>query len=433
VYLFVYKSLSPLPIPAFSGQDPKTVRTLGFLLGSVLLASACGGPSQRVAAGAAAPPRDVTVATAALEPLERAVAVTGTLAAEEQVALSFKVTGRVQELNVDLGSPVRRGQVLARLTPTDFELRLQQAEAALQQARARLGLPPGGEERTVNAENTALVRQSRAVRDEARLTRDRIKTFVDRGISSRADLDAAEAQLEVAEGKYQDALEEIRNREAVLAQRQSELAIARQALEDTSLRSPIDGAVRERQVTVGEFRSTGTPVLTIVRTDPLRLRVAVPERAATRLRTGQAVRVRIEGDDATYQGKLVRLGAAIEEDNRTLPVEAAVANPQGALRPGMFASAEIIVDRSDNAVVVPSDAIVTFAGVQKVLLVREGKAVEQRVRTGRRNSDRVEIVEGVKAGDVVIVKPGDVVDGVAVRASNDASANRQPAARVTGR
>ena len=372
--------------------------------------------------------------TASLEPLERSVSVTGTLAAEEQVALSFKVTGRVHELNVDLGSPVRRGQVLARLTPTDFELRLQQSEAALQQARARLGLPPHGNDTTVNPESTALVRQSRAVRDEARLTRDRVKTFVDRGISSRADLDAAEAQLEVAEGKYQDAIEEIRNREAVLAQRQSELSLARQALEDTTLRSPIDGAVRERQVTVGEFRSTGTPVLTIVRTDPLRLRVAVPERAAAALRPGQPVRVRIEGDDATYDGKLVRLGAAIEEDNRTLPVEAAVANPYGALRPGMFASAEIVVDRSDNAVVVPSDAIVTFAGVQKVLLVKDGKAVEQRVRTGRRNADRVEVVEGVKAGDVVIRKPGgDVVDGVPVRATNEGASKNQPAATATGR
>jgi RND family efflux transporter MFP subunit len=378
----------------------------------------CGGASQRVAADAAPAPREVSVVTAALEPLERAVAVTGTLAAEEQVALSFKVTGRVHELNVDLGSRVRRGQVLARLTPTDFELRLQQADAALRQARARLGLPHDGDETTVNPENTALVRQSRALRDEARLTRDRIKTFVERGISSRADLDAAEAQLEVADGKYQDALEEIRNREAVLAQRRSELALASQALEDTSLRSPIDGAVRERQVTVGEFRSTGTPVLTIVRTDPLRLRVAVPERAATALRAGQTVRVHIEGDAATYEGKLVRLGAAIDETNRTLPVEAAVANPNGALRPGMFASAEIIVDRSDRAVVVPADAIVTFAGVQKVLAVKDGRAVEQRVRTGRRNSGRVEILEGVQAGDVVIVKPGDVVDGVAVRAGN---------------
>lgn len=393
---------------------------------SVFLTTGCGGASHPVAArDAAEEPREVVVATAALQPLERAVSVTGTLAAEEQVALAFKVTGRVHELNVDLGSPVRRGQVLARLTPTDFELRLQQADAALQQARARLGLQPHGDETTVDPEHTSLVRQSRAVRDEARLTRDRVKTFVERGISSRADLDAAEASLEVAEGRYQDAIEEIRNREAVLAQRRSELALARQALEDTVLRAPIDGGVRERQVTVGEFRSAGTPVLTIVRTDPLRLRVAVPERAASALRAGQPVRVRVEGDDATYEGKLVRLGAAIEEGNRTLPVEAAVANRAGALRPGMFATAEIVVERQETAIVIPNQAIVTFAGVQKVLLVKDGRAREQRVRTGRREGGRVEIVEGVKAGDVVIVEPGDVVDGLPVRA-NDASRTAGP-------
>jgi RND family efflux transporter MFP subunit len=304
------------------------------------------------------------------------------------------------------------------LTPTDFELRVQQAEAALQQARARLGLPAQGDESTVNPEQTALVRQSRAVRDEALLTRDRMKTFVERGISSRADLDAAEASLEVAEGRYQDAQEEIRNREGVLAQRRSELALARQALEDTVLRAPIDGAVRERQVTQGEFRTAGIPVLTIVRTDPLRLRAAVPERAAASLRAGQPVRVRVEGDPSTHQGKLVRLGAAIDEDNRTLPVEAAVSNGKGALRPGTFASAEIVVERQDQAIVIPDGAVVTFAGVQKVLVVKEGKAREQRVRTGRRNGDRVEIVEGVKAGDVVVVNPGDVVDGTPVRGSS---------------
>jgi RND family efflux transporter MFP subunit len=404
---------------------------------SLVALAGCGGPSQEVVArDATAEPKAVNVATASLETLERAVAVTGTLAAEEQVALAFKVTGRVQELNVDLGSPVRRGQVLARLTPTDFDLRLQQAEAALQQARARLGLSVKGEESTVDPEQTALVRQSRAVRDEARLTRDRMKTFVDRGISSRADLDAAEAALEVADGRYQDAIEEIRNREGVLAQRRSEWALARQALDDTVLRAPIDGAVRERQVTEGEFRSAGTPVLTVVKTDPLRLRVAVPERASVGLRAGQPVRVRVEGDAATYDGKLVRLGAAIEEDNRTLPVEAAVSNRNGALRPGMFATAEIVVERNDKAIVVPRDAIVTFAGVQKVLVVREGKAREQRVRTGRHAGERVEVLEGIKAGDSIILNPGEVVDGAAVRVSGASPAAKsaaRPEARVGGR
>jgi RND family efflux transporter MFP subunit len=348
-------------------------------------------------------------------PVDRLITVTGTLAAEDQVALAFKVTGRVEELNVELGSSVQRGQVLARLLPTDFEYRLHQAEAALQQARVRLGLPATGDEDDVDVESTGLLRQRRAVLLQARLSRDRMKTFFDRGLSSRGDLDAAEAALEVAEGQHQDAIEEIRNRQGILAQRRSELDLAEQQLEDTILRSPIDGAVRERHVTVGEYRTAGTPVVTIVRTDPLRLQLSVPERSATQLRTGQPVRVHVEGDSRTHDGRLARIGAAIDEANRTLPVEAVVTNNSGAIRPGQFATAEIVVSEGEMALLVPDDAVVSFAGVQRVLVVQEGKAREQRIRTGRREGDQIEILEGLRSGDVVIRAPGDLTDGAAVR------------------
>jgi RND family efflux transporter MFP subunit len=331
------------------------------------------------------------------------------------VVLGFKVAGRVEAVRVDLGSAVRRGQVVATLVATDFELRVRQAEAALVQARVRLGLTPSGDDDTVVAENTALVRQRRAVLEEAKLTRDRMRTFVERGLSARAELDSAQAALEVAEGQYQDALEEIRNREGVLAQRQSELDLARQQLLDTELRSPLDGAVRERQVEVGEYRAAGTPVLTVVRTDPLRLQLSVPERDTPDLRPGLPVQVRVEGDDNPHEGRIVRLGAAIEETNRTLPVEAVVPNRGDLLRPGQFATADIIVSEDDPALVVPHDTIVTFAGVQKVLTVRDGRAREQRIRTGRRDGALVEVVEGLQAGDVVIREPGDLVDGAPVQ------------------
>ena len=158
------------------------------------------------------------------------------------------------------------------------------------------------------------MRQRIAVRQEAELNRDRMKTFVERGLSPRATLDSAEAALEVAEGQYQDALEEIRNREGVLAQRRSELEIARQQLQDTVLRSPLDGAVRERQVAVGEYRAPGTPVITVVRTHPLRMKLSVPERETAGLKTGLPVRVSVEGDSTEHEGRLERIGAAIDED-----------------------------------------------------------------------------------------------------------------------
>jgi RND family efflux transporter MFP subunit len=242
-----------------------------------------------------------------------------------------------------------------------------------------------------------------------------MKTFLDRGLTAKATLDSAEASLEVAEGQYQDALEEIRNRQGVLVQRRSELEIARQQLQDTVLRAPLDGAVRERQVSVGEYRALGTPVMTVVRTHPLRLKLAVPERETAALQNGLPVRVSVEGDTRQHEARLERIGAAVDEANRTLPVEAVVPNPRDALRPGQFATAEIIVSQRDSALVIPRDAIVTFAGVQKVLTIKDGRAHELRIRTGRRDGERVEVVDGLSDGEVVIRDPGNLVDGARVQ------------------
>jgi RND family efflux transporter MFP subunit len=388
------------------------VRPLVVLSLALGLASfaACGDTSSaasRAAAPAAAP---VKVVRLQLEPLARSVTVSGTLAAEEQVTLSFKVTGRVENLRVDLGSIVHKGEVIASLTPTDFELRLRQSDAALQQARARLGLDPSGESDAVDADQTSLVRQARAAMNEARRQRERVATFVGRGISAKADLEAADAALEIAEGRHQDALEEVRNRQAVLAQRRSEVAIARQQLDDTTLRAPIEGVVRERQVFAGEYRAAGTPIVTLVRQHPLRLQLAVPERAATMLRVGQAVRVTVEGDPTIHEGRVTRISPSIEEGTRTLPIEAEIPNLEGKLRPGTFAKADIVTSQ-DPSLVVPQSALVVFAGVEKVLVVRDGKAIEQRVRTGLRLGERVELLDGVKAGDLVILSPGGLADG----------------------
>jgi RND family efflux transporter MFP subunit len=159
--------------------------------------------------------------------------------------------------------------------------------------------------------------------------------------------------------------------------------------------------------------------MTVVRTHPLRLQLSVPERDTHGLRPGLPVRVRVEGDASEHSGRLERIGAAIVETSRTLPVEAVVPNPSDALRPGQFATADIVVSTSDRALVVPRGAIVTFAGIQKVLTVVEGRAREQRIRTGRREGDRVEVVEGLRGGEVVILDPGDLVDGAPVRVDTE--------------
>ncbi|MGE5247709.1 MAG: efflux RND transporter periplasmic adaptor subunit [Verrucomicrobiota bacterium] len=380
----------------------------------LLAGTACQreAPAARPAAGdRAREPRPVRVVSAEAARLPRAVVVTGTLAADEDVLAAFKVAGRVSEIAVDLGSPVRRGQLLAGLDPTEYRIRVAQAEAALRQARAGLGLPPDGQDDRVDPDKTALVREARAVLDEARLSRDRIAQLREKDLVARADLDTAVSRLLVAEGRHQAALEEIRNRQEILAQRRHELALARQQQDDTELRAPIDGAVRERRASVGEYLAAGVPVVALVRIHPLRLRVSVPERDASAVRVGQAVRVRVEGDAAEHAGRVARLSPAIQEQNRTLLVEAEVANPQGRIRPGAFARAEIVVAPGRPVVIVPSSAIVTFAGVEKVFGVKDGRAVERPVRTGRRAGDRVEILEGLSAGDPVVAEPGNLSGG----------------------
>ena len=357
------------------------------------------------------PARQVRVTLAQEGALARTVAVSGTLAADQDVTLSVKVSGRVGELMADLGTRVRRGQVLARLEQADFDLRVRQAEAALEQARARLGLDPASDATAVTPENTALVRQTAAVMEQARLTRDRMDSLHQQGLIAQSQLDDALAAYRVAEARYQDSLEEVRNRQALLSQRQAELEIARQQREDSAVMSPIDGAVEERMISRGQFLAAGSPAFRVVSSHPLRLRLAVPEREAGGIKKGQRVEVTVEGSDAVHPGTVARVSPAISTDNRTLALEAEIPNETGALRPGSFARASIIIESGESAILVPATSIVTFAGIDKVITVKDDVTQEKRVRTGRRSGERVEIVDGLRAGETIVVEPGNLVGG----------------------
>jgi RND family efflux transporter MFP subunit len=389
--------------------------TAALVIGAAALA-ACGGDAPATAVPQnTTPARQVRVVAAAETQAARVVSASGTLAADDQIILGTKVVGRLGEISVDLGSRVKKGQAIARVDPSDYRLRVEQAEAALQQARVRLGLTPSGNSDQVKIEETATVRQAAAVLKEARLSHERMVELWDRKLIARAELDAAISQLAVADGRYQDAIEEVRNRQAVLLQRRSELEIARQQLADTTIVSPIDGAVSERQAAVGQYLPAGAPVVTLVRTHPLRLRLAVPEREAGLVRVGQIVDLTVEGDPNKYQGRVARLSPAIAESNRTLMIEAEVPNGQAALRPGSFAKADIVIESGQRIVTVPADSIVNFAGIEKVLTVANNAAVEKRVRTGRRINNQVEIIEGIRAGEQVVLQPGNLINGEPVQ------------------
>lgn len=346
-------------------------------------------------------------------PVGTSVNVTGTLAAQDEATLSVKVPGRLSTIAVDLGSVVRRGQVVAQVEQQDYRLRVQQADAALQQARARLGLAPQGDSDRFDPETTGTVRQARAVLEEARQNRQRVVQLVESGVVARAEYESADASFKVAQARYQDAVEEIRNRQALLSQRRTELSLARQALADTTVVAPFDGLVQERVASVGEYLGAAAPVVTIVRVNPLRFRGEVPERDAATVRAGQQVRVTVEGDGGLYAGRIVRLSPTINQQNRVLVIEAEIANP-GALRPGGFARAEIVTNSGDMAVTVPANAVVTFAGIEKVITVENGKAREKPITTGRRADTWTEVLTGVGVGEAVVLDPGNLQSGQSV-------------------
>ncbi len=365
--------------------------------------------------------RQVRTVRPEMRPMARRIAATGTLAADEKSILSAKVAGRLQPFPVDLGSTVNEGDLLAQIEPRDYELGLQQAAAALAQARTALGLLPEAEADTLELDQVSAVRQAKAVLEEATANRERVKSLTTSGIAAQSELDTAESAYKVAISRRDAALEDARARIATVAQRRAEFELARKHLADASVRAPFHGAVQARLAHVGEYVAPDTPILELVKTDPLRLRLQVPERESSMVREGQAVRLFVEGDTNSYAGQVARLSPALDEQNRMLMVEADVPR-RGSLRPGLFARAEIVVAEHEEGLSVPAAALVTFAGIEKVVVASAGKALEKVVATGRRGPDWVEIVSGLDPGDEVILNPGGMRTGETVRPQGTAVA-----------
>jgi RND family efflux transporter MFP subunit len=365
---------------------------------------------------AAPPARSVNVARAEIRQLERIIVATGSLMAHEKASLSVKVPGRVESVAVDLGSAVKTGDLILQLEQIDYELRQKQAAAALAQARARVGLPLDGTDDTLAPELTSAGKQGKAVLEEATKNRDRVLNLAKEGISSKSELDTVEAAYTVALNRYEAALEDSRTLLAVLSQRRIEFEMAKQAWRDATIVAPFDGTIQERVATAGEYLQVGAPVASLVQTDPLRLHLEVPERQSIYVRTGQTVRILVEGDTNAYTGKIARLSPALDEQNRMLVVEADVRN-RGGLRAGLFVRAHIVTTDHDPGLTIPPAALITFAGLEKIFVVRDGKAAERNVVTGRSGADWIEVKGGVKAGDFVVLDPGNLRAGERVVAT----------------
>ena len=326
--------------------------------------------------------------------------VQGSLLADEVSTIAARVVGRIVEVNCDLGDTVAAGAQLIRLDDTEYKLKVLQAEAQLAQVRAAIGLGADDPVSQLNPLNSPPVRETKAILDEARQQIARLEKLFAQGAVVATDLEAAQSLERVADARYNSSLNSVREKMALVEVQASVLQLAQQELSDTVILAPLAGVVLSRSAAVGTYVQAGQPIAELAKVNPLRFRGSVPERFAQKLRLGQAVRIALAG--RTLQTQIARISPALDPMNRSLVFEADVPNDDNALRSGLFGQAEIVIDDQSTAIVVPSSALVRFAGVDKVWQVADGRVSEVIVQVGREIDGRVEIVEGLTSGQHVL-------------------------------
>jgi multidrug efflux pump subunit AcrA (membrane-fusion protein) len=357
-------------------------------------------PAPPAGASASVPALAIEAAPSIYREIVRFVEAVGTLDPNQEVTVSNQVEGTVMRQFVDLGDAVRAGQMIAQLDTRELELAVGQQRAALQQELARLGL--NDENADIDERSTSQVRLAEATFAEAKIRLDRVRQLAEEGVVPKQTLDEQQARFDVSEAALRSARETVHNIRATIAARKSALALAEKKLADASITAPVAGFIRDRQISEGQYLKPNSPVVTIVQNSPLKLRVEVPENAIGSVRSGGAVRFSVDAfPDRTFEGRISRLSPAVNPQSRTLTLEALVNNADGLLKPGFFARATIQTNRRDKALVVPAGAIFSFAGIEKIFVVQEGKVTERIVRSGSRLDNFVEIVEGITEGELV--------------------------------
>jgi RND family efflux transporter MFP subunit len=381
---------------------------------AALWLAACGD-SEATKAIPDTAPRPIAVATALVE--ERAVPatleVTGTLTADARTDVAAEGDGRLVQVAIERGMVVAAGSVVARLDEQDAANQLREAEATEAQTRARLAL---GENGSFDPSQTAEARRSRAFMERAATEYQRYARLVDDGAVSRSEYDAKRADAIAFREQYEEILNQMRQLYQTLQAQKARVALARKALADTTIRAPYAGWVAEKFVNVGDYVKKGTRVATVMRVDPLRVELSIPEAAVAAVRKGQTVRFTVQAyPDRTFEGTIAYVGPALRPDARALVVEAVVPNPKAVLQPGLFASARIELPATTPTPVVPAAAVRTEAGVARLYVVAGGRAELRYVQLGRQADGLAEVVRGVKVGERVAISEVDrLADGAAV-------------------
>jgi len=386
----------------------------GALLALSALSAACG--SETSAATPAVRPEPLTIAAAAVEsrPIDRYLSVTGSLAADEQAEVSAETAGRVVATPVERGSRVAEGTLLVRVSDTETSAQLTEAEANAGQIEARLGLSAG---QPFEAARVPDVMSAKASLEWAEAEFSRIGSLLEQKVVSQSEYDQRRTQVEAARQQYQAALNGAEQSYRSLQAARARIALARKAAADTSIRAPFSGLVAERLVSVGDYVTRGARVATVVRIDPMRVELTVPEQSVALVQPGQHVTMTVDayrGEPFTATVRFV--SPSVRADQRALTVEAVAPNPDGRLKPGLFVSASIQQPSTAPALLVPATAVETVAGTSRVYVVKDGRVEERIVTLGVGVGQKVEIASGLAAGDLVATEPrGRLLDGAPVR------------------
>jgi membrane fusion protein, multidrug efflux system len=382
-------------------------------LAALGLAACDSSEATRVAPDPAPTPIAVATATVEQRAVPTTLEVTGTLTADARTDAAAEIDGRVVQVSVERGMVVAAGAVLARLDEQDAVNQLREAEATEAQTRARLGI---GESGAFDPRETPEARRMRAVMDRAEADYQRYARLVEQGIVSRSEFDTRRADAIAAREQYEEMQNQMRQLYQTLQAQKARVALARKALADTVVRAPYGGLVAEKHVNVGDYVKKGSRVATVMRVDPLRIELTIPEVAVASVRKGQKVSFTVQSyPDRAFEGAIAYVGPALRADARSLIVEAIVPNAGGGLQPGLFASARIELPGAKPTPVVPAAAIRTEAGASRLFVVKGDRAEQRFVQLGRQGAGLVEVVRGVAAGEHVAVSALDrLTDGALV-------------------
>jgi RND family efflux transporter MFP subunit len=371
---------------------------------------------------------EVTTAAAITRDLPRFFEATGSLAGDEQTDVAPQTPGKVVAVGVDIGSFVKRGQMLVQLDADELKLRVdqaaaqvEQAKAAVRQAEEKIGLRPG---QAFDPNRVADVAAAKVTLDLAEKNLQHADKLIESGDVSRSYYDDQRARRDQLKEQYEVAVAQARQNYAAVdvartnvANAQAQLALARKSLSYSMIPSPIDGFVTERTADVGEYVSPQQKVATVVRTNPLRIRIDVPEQAIPEVKIGQSVSITTSAwPDKSFAGRVARIAPNVSATSRTLTVEAEIQNNGNALKPGQFATVRILQERPEPAVLVPARAVVTEAGVSRVFVIKNGHAEQRLVQTGQTEGDLIAVKKGVAADEQVATSGLErLSDGIAVK------------------